>query len=39
MVGLLEKINYKGYGRKPSWPVLSQYSGICQDKLREATEI
>jgi hypothetical protein len=32
-------INWKGCGRKRSWPNLRYYPGICPERLRKTTEI
>jgi hypothetical protein len=31
-------MNWKGCGRKRSWPNLRYYSGICQERLRKTTK-
>jgi hypothetical protein len=36
--GLLIKMNWKGYGRKRSWPNTSYYTGICLDGLGKITK-
>jgi hypothetical protein len=35
MIGLM---NWKGYGKKPSWPNLRYYPGIFQEEMRKATK-
>jgi len=41
MVGLLYILNYKGHGKKLSWPIyeLSPLPHICLDELKKVTKV